>query len=879
MIGTRLGPYEIVAKVGEGGMGEVYRARDSKLDRDVAIKVLPESVAHVPDRHARFAREAKTLAALNHPNIALVHGLEDAGEVSALVMEFVDGEDLAQKLARGPLPFDDTIAIARQVIDALEAAHSSGIVHRDLKPANIKVRADGTVKVLDFGLAKADAFSSLSNDVANSPTLTAHLTSAGVILGTAAYMAPEQAKGRTVDARADIWAFGVVLYEMLTGRQPFAGETTQDVLAAVLTREVDWRTLPATLPESIVRLLRRCLQRDPTRRLRHIGDARLELDDVGNPEPGGRPNPIRRLHLWHFATAAATVVAMTLGVQAILRPAGNNAANSAPMIFGMNEPGEPLYMFGGPVTLSPDGTRVALVTNGVDGKPRIWLRALDASNALAVEGAEGGMNPFWSYDGRSLAFYADNQLKVIDLVTRVTRSIAQSIGFGAGGAWNREGVILFADSGGLQRVSPGGGDVSHITTIADASMGREFHIAPQFLPDGNHYVYFAGNAVAGEGAIFVASLDSTTTRRLFSSPSFAVYAEPGYLLYSRSGQLIAQRFDATRLSLEGDPEVVASGVWAWNSGGLVALSASSTGLMMYASRRSVITRLTWFDRSGRPIGTVGEAGEWNHVEVSPDERTIAAERMDGRTGIGTIWTIDIERNVPSRLTPEPVWSLGPIWSPDGKRIAFAASREGASNLYIKMADGSGSDQRLYVSGELKVPTDWTRDGRIVFNANTDIHVLPAAGNAAPAALVSGPFTEHSGRVSPDGQWLAYVSNESGRPEVYVRSLDGTARWPISRSGGWQPRWRRDGKELFFLAADSTLMAARVTSQSNRFAAGEPEPLPIKLAPDVTGWRYGYDVVGLGQRFLVSNPAGTDLTPPLTAILNWPGLLRRQKLGT
>ncbi len=794
-------------------------------------------------------------------------------------MEFVDGEDLSQRLARGPMLVDEAVAIARQIIDALEAAHAAGIVHRDLKPANVKIRPDGTVKVLDFGLAKAvETAPGAVGDLANSPTLTAHLTTAGVILGTAAYMAPEQAKGRAVDARADIWAFGVVLYEMLAGRQPFSGETTQDVLAAVLTRETDWARLPPTTPDNLLRLLRRCLQRDPARRLRHIADARLELDEPAPISPiGASADGVQPTRRWQLAAAIiAIIVAVALAARAIMRPPAANSASGAPLIFAMSELVEPLYLFAGPVALSPDGTRVALVTNGSDGKPRIWLRALDSATPEVLEGADGGMNPFWSPDSRALGFFVNNELKVIDVVSRTIRTLAPWAGLAGGGTWNRDGIILFADETGLKRVAASGSEVSQVTTAAQTATGPEIQYAPQFLPDGRHYIFFSGNFVSTGGAIVVGSLDSPSTKHLVNTPTMAIYADPGYLLYNRSGELVAQAFDASRLSVEGDPMVLGSGVWGWNSGGMAPMSASKTGVLLYATRRTTTTQLRWFDRSGRPTGTLGEQGEWIHVEVSPDERTVAAERLDPRTGIGTIWTIDIARNVPVRLTPDPVWYLAPVWSPDSRRLAFAASRDGASNLFAKLADGSGPDEPLYRSNELKAPTDWTRDGRVVFNANGDIKSVEVGADHKVLSLLKGSWNEASGKVSADGRWLAYMSNESGRPEVYVRAVDGGGRWQISRSGGWQPRWRRDGKELFFLSMDSTLTAARVTTTSSVFSAGEPETLPIKVAPDVTGWRYGYDVVAQGQRFVVANPVGKDLTPSLMAIVNWTKLIGRQK---
>jgi len=875
--GSRVGQYEIGPLLGAGGMGEVYRARDLTLQRDVAVKAVAGSISHVSTALDRFEREARLLASLNHPHVASIYGTIESGGTRAIVMELVEGPTLADRLSSGALPVADALAIAAEIAEAVEAAHDKGVVHRDLKPANIKFTANGAVKVLDFGIAKAVG----RDAVALSEVPTVEATGVGTIVGTAAYMSPEQARGLAVDARTDVWAFGVIVYEMLAGCRAFDGATTSDVVAAVLTSDPDWSRLPSTVPPATVRLLQRCLERDPARRLKHIGAARYAIEDVTSNRGGNAPSTAgratSRARSWTIAAsfvAGAAVVAAWYSLASSARGVSPSPASAA--ILSMAAPGgEPLYLFAGAIALSPDGSRAAFVTNAADGKPRMWLRTLSAIAPEQLPGAAGGMFPFWSPDGKSLAFFADGQVKVAELENGTVRAVAPWSGPVGGGTWSRDGVIVFTESSGLKRVAAAGGPVTLVVPVRPSDPNWIL-AAPGFLPDGRHFVYYAGNARRAQGAIMVASLDGGEPRQVMPSGSMAVYAPPGYLLYYRSGEIVAQRFATDRFAVEGDPVVIAAGAWAWSTGGVVALSASDTGMIMFATRRSTQAALRLFDRGGRPAGTLGDAGEWVHVAVSPDDRTLAAEGLDPRSGTGSIWAFDIARNVASRLTPEPTWSLAPAWSFDGTRILYGASREGASDLYVKSAGGVGAEIPLLLSPELKVPTDWTHDGRIVFTsiggAGMDIAALPEGG-VTPAVLVATKADEGSGKVSPDGQWLAYQSNESGRVEVYVRALAGSGRWPVSRNGGWQPRWRRDGKELYFIGGDSTLMAARITASGARFSVAEPETLPIKVPPDVTGWRYRYDVLSLGQRFIAIVPSGRDDTPPIVAIPGWTALVR------
>ncbi len=808
--GTRFGSYEILSQLGSGGMGEVYRAHDDVLRRDVAIKIVAARQLGDTDGLARFEREARLLAALNHPNISAIYGLVEAGGVRGIVMELVDGPTLKEIIegprsqAPGPRETEKALLIARQLIDALEAAHEKGIVHRDLKPANIKVTASGTVKVLDFGIAKALA--SATGDRSEATTIEA--TEQGTIVGTAAYMSPEQARGQAVDARADIWAFGAVLYELLTRRKAFTGGTATDVMAALLTKEPDWSAIPRDTSAGVVRLLRRCLEKDPARRLRHIADARFEIEDAAAMPVASKPVPARSNWRLLGLIGTALVGGAVLGL--MLRPllvrsdgAGSRAAGA--VVFGFAEPpGTKFNLFSDPIKVSPDGTRIALAPISPDGKSRVWLRSLGSATPERLEGTEGATFPFWSPDGKSIGFNADGQLKVIDLSSRTVRAIAPWTGGLGGSSWNADGVIVFADVGsGLKRVMAIGGDVKAATTL-DIARGEAFHAAPCFLPDNRHFLYVVGGVRPEQGGLMIGALDSPETIRL---PIRAIvrYAAPGYLLYARGGELVAQQFDTDRLALVGDPMVVGSGVRMSNTAGMVALSASSTGTLTFAATRSATTQLMWFDRSGRRGDVLGQPGEWVHLALSPDEHTVAAERLDPRSGEGTIWMIDADRNLPSRLTQDPAWSMGPLWSKDGRRVVFGSSRSGDLRVYSRSADGSGADEALPVLPGINNPTDWTPDGRLVFTSMSPtgptILTVPVTSGAQAAPLVDKEFSGLYGKISPDGRWLAYVSAESGKVDVFVRAMSGPGRWAISRNGGLQPRWRRDGKELYYVADD------------------------------------------------------------------------------
>jgi Tol biopolymer transport system component len=868
--GTRLGVYEIIAPIGEGGMGQVFRARDTKLDRDVAIKVLPEAFAHDADRLARFTREAKTLASLNHPNIAGIYGLEESGGVSALVMELVEGDDLSQRIAKGAIPIDEALPIAKQIVEALEAAHEQGIIHRDLKPANIKLRADGTVKVLDFGLAKAMEPIGSASNVSQSPTvISPAMTHAGIILGTAAYMSPEQARGKPLDKRTDVWAFGCVLFETLTGRRTFAGDSVSDVLASVLAREPDFAAVPAATPPSVRRLLRRCLQKDATERLRDIGDARLEIADamsavdrdgaVVPPPPTDRRN--RERFVW-----AAVLAALTLGLAASLLPGAHSSSGPAEMRLEIVTPPTASPES---VAISPDGRTLAYVAT-LEGQSRLWLRSLESGLSRAVLGTDGAEFPFWSPDSQSIAFFADAKLRRV----AVDGGSVQTLGNapGEGGAWNQDNVILYASLGTpINRIRATGGQPVPLPGLAQ--QGSDF--APHFLPDGRRFLYFVRGNPEVRG-VYVGQLDATLeARRLLDSDTGAVFASSGHLLFVQQGRLVAQTFNPDRLELVGKPFPVAEGV---SGDRAYPATVSRTGSIAYRGGSAGTHRqFVWFDRSGREISKVGDAvtTTLSQPSLSGDGHRVAFYR--GVSGNPDVWLLDLRRGGFSRFTSDPADDVSPVWSPDGSRIIFSSNRRGTHELYQKPVDGDRSEEVLLSTGQFVNATDWSRDGRIVLftsrdpKSGFDIWALPLDGK--PLSIVQTAFDEQAAQFAPDGHWIAYQSNESGVAEVYVRPFPGPGeRVAVSSGGGTQVRWGRDGKELFYVARDGRLMAVPIQLTSNTPDIGTPVglfPLPIGGAVQQGDVRHKYMVSIDSRQFLVAT-VKEDPPAPITVILNWKG---------
>jgi Tol biopolymer transport system component len=886
--GKTLFHYRLIEKIGEGGMGVVWKAVDTTLDREVAIKVLPEGFADDPERVARFEREAKLLASLHHPNIASIFGMHEANGVRFLAMELVAGEDLSQRIERGPLPLDDALEIARQIAEALEAAHDNGVVHRDLKPANVKISPDGKVKVLDLGLAKAwspDPASSSSASPEHSPTLTSAGTRAGMILGTAAYMSPEQARGHAVDRRADIWALGCVLYEMLTGRQIFEGETTSDTLAAVLRAEIDLDGLPAGTPAEIRRLLIRCLDRDPRRRLRDAGELRVAAEywtsgsdsapgaeAVAVAAPDAQPDK-RRLGLIWLLLPVALISGLILGAVFL-----DGGATTHQVVRVSVLPPEGAELFNtsrqpGPVTLSPDGKRLTFVARDAERKVLLWIRELDSDEAVPLPGTEDASYPFWSPDSRSVGFFADGKMKRVDADGGTLLTLCDAT-FGKGGSWSSDGRILFAPSynTGIHVVSAEGGEPTAVT-ILDPESNANSHRFPELLPDEEHFLFLARvsrSREAPDNVVMIGSLNGSEPRELVRSPVQATFAA-GHLLYLRERILVARPFDAQRLDFTGEPFVIAEGVQTIAGAARGVFSAGDSGTLVYQQGGSdSISRLAWFDREGRIAGNLGDPGTAYTLSISPDGSRVAAAIETGSKQ--DIWVVDTERGTRRRVTFDPGESLDPIWYPDSRRIAYRTRDQGVLDIYAKAADGSG-DSKLLLTTELdKIPTSISPDGRHLAFSTTpeetafDIWMLPLEDGGEPFPFIATPSREEWARFSPDGRWVAYQSNETGREEIYITSFPvQDRRVQVSIDGGQYPRWGTDGKELFFMALDDSVMVAGVSATGSGIEVGEPELLFSLSVP-----AYGnYDA--LGDRLLIETELEGRDRSPLALVLNWPEL--------
>jgi Tol biopolymer transport system component len=855
--GARLGPYEIASRLGAGGMGEVWKASDSRLNREVAIKVSAQQFTD------RFEREARAIAALNHSNICT---LFDVGP-NYLVMELIDGPTLADRIAQGPVPLDEALAIAGQIADALEAAHEKNIVHRDLKPGNIKIRPDGSVKVLDFGLAKAGGeHAAVSSD---SPTMMHLATQVGVILGTAAYMAPEQARGKTVDRRADIWSFGVVLYEMVTGKKLFEGEDLTETLASVVMKEAELSPAPVELR----RLLTKCLQKDPRKRLRWIGDWRelIEEERAASPAPvvAEQKRPVAWMAVCGVAILAlAGLAAVHFREPRTIAAPAMNLSVELPDATGLV----------GFIALSPDGSTLAIGTVG-----GLLLRPLGSDQIRPLAGTELARAPFWSADGKNIAFTVTGQLKYVAASGGPAQQLCD--GAGQGGTWNRNNVILIAGpKGQILKTSAAGGGCSPLP--GDPAITR---IYPYFLPDGKHFLYQStpsgpDTAAAGKTGVYVASLDAPAAgKRLLPDDSSAIFApgdgDSGYLLFRRDAALMGQAFDPATLQLSGEVFKIADGV-ALNLNTRMMAAAGPNGLLVYGTGRNTDTQLIWLDRAGKPLSPAGPVLNQFGVAISPGDRQIAISKRD-QAGTVDIWLRDVATDSESRFTSAPLGGDTPVWSPDGKTVAFSAAD---GNLYRKNAPGGAKEELIAKSENRKTVSDWSRDGRFLFytdspgQANGDIWVLPdpagKAGESKPYPFQQTGANESQAQLSPDGRWVAYTSGESGQAEVYVRPFpSGEGRWKVSVRGGIEPRWRDDGKELFYLerkpSGGNSLMRVPVSAGANgSFVAGTPVPLferPGELW-NVQYNRFSYAVAADGQRFVTL--ARPDAREIIHVVSNW-----------
>jgi len=868
--GDKLGPYEILALIGTGGMGEVYRARDPRLNRDVAIKVSQERFSD------RFEREARAVAALNHPNICTLY---DVGS-DYLVMEFIEGES-----PKGPLPLEEALRIARQIADALEAAHEKGIVHRDLKPANIKLKPDGTVKVLDFGLAQiAQASRPDSGDPAASPTLTISPTRIGMILGTAAYMSPEQARGKPVDRRADIWAFGVLLYELLTGRQSFPGETVSDILAAVLAKEPDLDALP---PHART-VIEKCLRKDLRMRWQAIGDVRIALDEgpAAAPTLSAR-TPWRERAAWISTIAILGALLFFAGSRWNPRPA------SDPVRFVINPPANTVFSGMANATVpvpqfavSPDGRAIVFVASTAGGRAMLWMRPLDDVTAHEMPGTENPVDPFWSPDSRWVGFVSEGKLKKTPAAGGPVQMVATA-GNPRGASWGPDDTILFASGNtGLFRVASSGGPVTDVTKL-DPSRQEGSHRWPFFLPDGRHFLHHIRSGALEYRGIYAGSMDGKTKKRLLPNDSSALYAPPGYLLYLDGDMLLGKPFDPGRLEFSGQPFTIAERV-GHSSQGYGAISVSPGGVLAYAGPILHAGRLTWFDRDGTALGSVAAEGDYVDFRLSPDEKQLAASLVDSKNGNVDIWRTDLARGSTSRFTLGPSLNASPVWSPDGTRIVFRTVRKGLAEFYQKSASGGGKEEpvlleemqrAVFIEANNSEPTDWSPDGkRLLFSTttgNSGLWLLPlssAGGDGKPVKFVDSPGDQIHANFSPDGHFVAYSSNESGRYEVHVQTFPLSDRtWQVSTNGGYEPRWRGDGHEIYYLSEDRKLMAVSVGPGPS---FGVPKPLfQTRVLPGVSSLRANYVPSRDGRRFLVNTQIGDPPPNPITVVLNWTAGLR------
>jgi serine/threonine protein kinase len=881
--GSRLGPYEILAPIGAGGMGEVYRARDSRLKRDVALKVLPDAFACDPERLARFTREAEVLAALNHPNIAAIYGIEE----SALVMELVPGETLAEIVRRGPLPLKTALQYVNQIADALEAAHEKGIVHRDLKPANVKVTPEGRVKVLDFGLAAVMQGPSTASDVSNSPTLTISPTRAGVILGTAAYMSPEQARGTAVDQRADIWAFGLVLYEMLTSKPAFAGDTVTDILAAIMKEQPNLDEVP----EEVRPALARCLSKDRRARWGTMGDIRWALEKAPHAPP------LRSRSGWGWPVAGVAVLVAAIALWA---PGRSAHAPAKLMRFEIPIPEKIAMASSGTFALSPDGSKLAYYARGSDGGLRLWLRAMDSTESRPLSGTEVSSQyprpPFWSPDSRWIAYPDQNRLKKVDITGGPPQTLCDFPSTVIGGSWNRDGVILLGGAR-VMRVSASGGAPSAVTTV-DTSRKEQSHVYPFFLPDGRHFFYWRESSVPENNGIFVGSLDAKPDKQSLhrvaaSDYSAAFVPHPdgknGELLFLREGTLLAQLFDLSRLNVTGEAVPVAEDVGWFRGFGF--FSAADSGILVYRRGGGGDLQFTWFDRQGKPSGTVGAPGSFAGVPTfSPDGKQIAVPRRERQSlfGNANLWLLNLAGDgAATKFTFDAAQDNDPVWSPDGSQIVFTSNRDGVLNLYRKPVNGAREEELLLTSDLPKHPTSMSREGKFLLyltsspKNKSDIWILPdpsgTSGSGQPMLFQDDPGNKHEPRFSPDGRWIAYVSDESGRDEIYVREFvlgpngkpEVTARHQISNGGGISPTWHNDGKELIYWSNNSTAMSVEISTRP-AFRVAQPRmlfqlpvypPSPPVVSPD-------------GKRFLAAMPAPQHGAEPFTVVLNFTDGLKR-----
>src|SRR5512143_2963052 len=888
--GVRLGPYEILSPLGAGGMGEVYRAHDSRLDRTVAIKILPSVDPYL---RARFAREAKAIAALQHPHICAIFDVGRQDDVDYLVLEYLQGQTVADRLDHGSLRIDETLAIAVQVAGALDKAHRIGVVHRDVKPSNVMLTRSGA-KLLDFGLAKLRRPPGEAGEATATVTQEPSVTAEGQIVGTPRYMSPEQLEGKEADARSDVFAFGALVYEMTTGRKAFEGKSRASLIAAIMSADPPpMAAIRPAIPRALERLVRKCLAKDPEQRWQSAGDLADELAWVreSGSEAQSIPGLMVRRNRPAWIVGVIGALALMAALALVMRGRLQHAAGEAGAIrFSISPPEEWAFRPSSvltvgakaPLAVSPDGKQLAFVAAAADGRTFLWVRSLDSLTSRLLTGTDDASSPFWSPDSRSLGFFANGKLKKIDASGGTPVTLCDAVD-NRGGAWGRDGTILFAPSAsvatrlptGLQKISASGGTPQSATVLA---ADEASHVGPTFLPDGNHFLYRAlllGQA--GPGPIYLTSLGSAERKLLLTATSMNVASSEGHLLFLRERTLTAQPFDAERMAMTGEalPVAEAEDIGLLGAPPLGVFSASENGVLAFGRFTGAgSSELAWFDRAGKKA-VLGDRAGYADVEISPDGRRTAVTVFDSALKTRDLWIFDLARGLRTRLTFDPAEENTPIWSPDGSRIVYSMLVGGTLELYQKATDGTGAAEVLLADHRHKLPACWSPDGRFILymvdnGAPTewDLWLLPLFGDRKPFPFLQTPFNETQGRFSPDGRWIAYVSNESGRYEVYVTPFPGPGgKWQISSGGGsshfmW-PRWRRDGKEITYLSPDGVLMAAAVNAHGVKFESGKARPL---FTPRAAG-RWPYDVAPDG-RFLVNTAVGRPAWAPLTVVVNW-----------
>ena len=892
--GSKLGPYEILSPLGAGGMGEVYRAHDTRLDRSVAIKVLSAHLSSDPARRQRFEREARAVASLNHPHICVLHDIGTQEGIDFLVLEYLEGETLAHRVERGAMPTQELLKIATEVSDALDKAHRQGVIHRDLKPANIMLTKSGA-KLLDFGLAKPVA-TPASAALTAMATESRPLTAEGTIVGTFHYMAPEQLEGKEADARSDIFGFGAVLYEMATGKKAFEGKTTASVIAAVLASEpTPISTLQPMTPPALERVVKTCLAKDPEERFQSAHDLNLQLKWIaeavsqsGVSAPAVRRDKSREKFAW--ALAGVLLIVATVGAYLRL------ARTPARFIVAEIPPPERARGVGGPPVISPDGSSLAFTAIDQAGKPTLWVRPLGALSAHPLEGTEDAGFPFWSKDGRSLGFVSEDKLKTIDVAGGPATVVADAPSFG-GGTWNLNGTILFVPDvrKALYQVAASGGTPIPVLTLDLSKF--QYYSWPQFLPDGKHFIYHGTALDPQNTGIYFAALDGKQNRLVLRSDNRAIFAS-GFLLYGRGTTLVGQAFDPQGGQLKGEPRPVAERVSGIAGPPSRVFDVSENGILAYQAAAATMGRqLTWFDRSGNKVGAMGEAGGYYDVRLSPDGRRLAFNLGEAKS---ELYVSELGRGLPMRLTFDPNTDSGvPVWSPDGNKILFCRLQGGKAKagIYQKPSNGAAAEELLLASDSTDMevwPNDWSRDGHFLLYSRGDLGnrsqeelwVLPLLGDRNPRLFLRNPPAVYDGQFSPDGRWVAYTSKESGRAEVYVAPFDSSrvmgsgngsapltpgGKWQLSTSGGQYPRWRGDGKELFFLAADSRVMAAEVDAKGGSFQVGAVQPL--FFAAFAQDSAIPFDVSADGKRFLIVS--APEQSSAITLLINWPELLKNK----